>query len=48
MASDYINSLKGNFSPAKKTERKGKIGKPSTPQLNQNPLRKDKMSFGKS
>lgn len=46
--SPYLNSLKGNFSPSKKSEKKSKLGKPSTPVLNQNPKVADKVSFGKS
>jgi hypothetical protein len=46
MASDYLNSLKAGFSPTKKGEKKGKIGHPSRPVLNQNPKKEGKMSFG--
>jgi len=31
MASAYMNSIKANFSPSKKMEKKGKIGSTTTP-----------------
>jgi hypothetical protein len=37
-ASDYLKSLKGNFDPTKKGEKKSKMGRAgSGPTLNQNP-----------
>jgi hypothetical protein len=46
MASDYLNSIKGNFNPTKKGEKKAKIGRGVTPTTVTRPAPTGKLSLG--